>query len=1257
MKHVWMPHVFYTLKNMLITRLLHRLSFRNTASVIVALFALVWGNHALALEGFRPEVKTVMINGELLYESGVISGRTVDLDDPLNPVEVSITFVNKGDQVASENWRLFVHFMDKGEIAVGVPGALYPPADQWEKGKEIVITARAALTKLEGKRSKIYMGLYCGAPRVQLFNPEAESGSKLYIGAIRVKESSASGNEAGPRSNLLGAGSDFEVGSQGFIASTFNDIRGVFAKPGIQPAFDQDTKYEGEYSLKLTASDPEQDLAEALYGRGWKESRLNYHNMVNFSSIKLDPHKTYTLSAWMKTDSDDMVAFLTTWENIHGFGNSSFLEGHTFSVSKEWQRYSVTFKPDQFKVLNFRYPRAGISSEVTQGTLWIDNVQLEEGDTASPYMATPLAFGVSMEQAHNLYTPSELKEKPMLARFRNNESCAAEVTVDYTVRDYWDNIVAEGAITANLAAHSNQSKEVMLPDLPYGYYRAMFDSADGVHHDEVLFGIYESAKTTQNNSWIGYHHSLNSIADASPLQSKLGFGWTRVFRRFSLAMVCPKEGEYNFVHTDTLVENCKKAGIKIVPILGDFLANRPGDHMRPRQAIPDWAVEREAVSSVPNSWARDGVLFPKIDVWKDYIRTVVSRYKDDIQTWEILNEPNCWATADEYFVYLKAAYEAAKEADPNCIIVGGGATSDWGGSPASWTTRLLELDRTEHLDVLAIHLYSTTSPEKTQNIGTENIIAVLKTQTGEYGRDIPIWHTEKNHVTTRGGYTEKEMNLPELYNREQSFEVYDFRAKAEYIIRETLIVSSVGKGPFFLFTPPPNEEFNYNFIGPYALSAMEYDGAPCPELIAVNGFARMLEGRSSPVGMVKLTTNDYSAIYQGSEGILVALWNSEAETWLELPQDFGNFSLYNWFGAETPKPEDGRLQIGTAPVYLLFDTSDVELVKAKLLQCRTSGSAPSFSGGLELQSDALALAIYTLNNRQGEHSATIRLGEIPSGWSFTQTAANVTGVFEQAVRTAFPAGTIAPSDAVQTFTFDVAGERGALTIPPIRSEAALRAVLSPSTEAEALVINPEDVVIDGDLSEWTEAGLFGAAVAEKVIIGRSNWNSPADLSGEMRFRWDSNQLYLGAVVYDDVVERNAAVERGHASDCIELFLGMNADNRSLQYEKGDFQLFLAPGMEASDQFPVADAWCVQFESDADIEIASKQMANGYVIEAAIPWESLQPGFSPSKGTEILMSFTLKDSDEIGGKSTKAISWAGDDGNWRSNMGWGTLELK
>ena len=1050
------------------------------------------------------------------------------------------------------------------------------------------------------------------------------SRQKIAVGAAHTK-------------NLLGEGSGFEIGPHGMNPYCAYSWAWGWISPGIQPVFDNKVFYNGAYSLRLTAED------------STKVAMHEKHNKVWFMPIKLDPKKTYTLSAWMKSDRPGFLVDMGCGERI---GNDTRVE-----VTTEWKRYSFTFKPEHFLVENYCRAVIGVAEPTQSGSLWIDNVQLEEGMSCSSYVPESLEFGAFIQKGDKLFNKKKLKDAAFTLQFRNNGATSIQCPIDYAICDYWGKEVAKGAVRTAIPSYSNRSCQVPIPALPCGYYRAHFDSRDKRHHDEAIFGIYEPMHYQGRlpADWpLGCHDSVGL-----PIIRDLGFGWVRSFQDFSMKHICPEKGVYNFKETDIVADRCTKSNLNLMPILGPaFNGNTGWD-----QAIPQWAIEKSIVSSVKTSWLKP-VSFPSLEAWSLYVKALVSRYKDRIHTWEVMNEPDCWLTPDEYVPYLKAAYAAAKEADPNCVVIAGSTTSDFGKMPLPWTRRMLELDGYKSMDAISVHMYGCKMPERTLG-GTENFLSFLKADLHEHGRNIPIWHTEKSYASPVLGYSRAKFNLPPSYFSSQGFQVRDFREKTEFLIREALIDSCVGNGPFFWYSDITSETYISakapSGFDPFWLWHTEYDGSPYPELLAANGLARMLENRSVPQELIKLGSSTYCALYSGPDGSMAALWDAKGGALLHLPKDFGEFKVFNLFGEPLTINTSSSLSLGTAPIYLQFDKVSPKTVKSKMLKCHNSGSAFSVSGGFEMDSGKLVFALYIHNDGIAGSDVELSISSIPPGWKFKVSDWHGTcnpGIYKRVVFTPAEKGI---ANCAQKFIFSVNGTPAAIEVPPFNSEELLTSCLSDSTKAYAYEIKNK-IKIDGNLSEWTKDGICGTFTSTKVKLGRDTWKDASDLSCDARFRWNEEYLYLGMHVYDNALVREASASSAYLSDSIEFFIGLDPlakEHKSIDvnaFGPCDFQILFAPG-DPTGPFKTATAWSVMNNGPINILVASQVEPCGYTIEAAIPWKSLKAGFTPKKGAKMLMSFQTTDTDVRGVSASKKIFWAGDESNYSCPQNWGTLTLK
>ncbi len=162
---------------------------------------------------------------------------------------------------------------------------------------------------------------------------------------------------------------------------------------------------------------------------------------------------------------------------------------------------------------------------------------------------------------------------------------------------------------------------------------------------------------------------VNTFLEQEPAESKreetfqmikdAGIGWIR--QEFPWADIEePTKGQYwdskynqsTWIKYDNIVQLAQKYNIQIIARL---------------DLPPLWAHPDNSWLSTPPDNLKD---------YGDFVYTVVSRYKGKIKYYQLWNEPNLYTewgkkpvNAKQYVQLLKAGYEAAKRADPNCVII------------------------------------------------------------------------------------------------------------------------------------------------------------------------------------------------------------------------------------------------------------------------------------------------------------------------------------------------------------------------------------------------------------------------------------------------------------------------------------------------------------------------------------------------------------------------------------------------------------
>jgi len=127
----------------------------------------------------------------------------------------------------------------------------------------------------------------------------------------------------------------------------------------------------------------------------------------------------------------------------------------------------------------------------------------------------------------------------------------------------------------------------------------------------------------------------------------------------------------------------------------------------------------------------------------DYVKPLARQYKGRINCWEVTNEPYYqYKDCPEKWVQLmKATYEALKEVDPDCTVVG--TCGPPGSMGYSWYRRTFALGALNYQDAVSSHLYHFgpwvgSGVALTVRKWMHEIRAIMQ----ENGKVLPLWNSE-----------------------------------------------------------------------------------------------------------------------------------------------------------------------------------------------------------------------------------------------------------------------------------------------------------------------------------------------------------------------------------------------------------------------------------------------------------------------------------------------------------------------------------
>lgn len=285
-----------------------------------------------------------------------------------------------------------------------------------------------------------------------------------------------------------------------------------------------------------------------------------------------------------------------------------------------------------------------------------------------------------------------------------------------TATTAWQQVVIEGTYISSAAGSLRASilgatgtiwvddvkvEEVTRNDMaPYGT-GVVADTLFGMHVNKL--GVHY-VWPNMNNTTIRLHNTGTHWKDLEPTQN--GWNWTTGGGK----------------RLDMYVDYAMRNGAKIVYTLG---------------MTPLWASSTPTTSSLYGLGASGA---PKdMNDWRDYVRTLATRYVGKIRYWELWNEPDFslhWVGTPQQLVEMaRIAREELKAADPANQLVGPGFTA---GQGMAALDQLLGYGIGQYLDMIGYHFYYSTSPE---GIGAQ--LDNVRNLMGNYGvQGKPLFITE-----------------------------------------------------------------------------------------------------------------------------------------------------------------------------------------------------------------------------------------------------------------------------------------------------------------------------------------------------------------------------------------------------------------------------------------------------------------------------------------------------------------------------------
>jgi hypothetical protein len=229
----------------------------------------------------------------------------------------------------------------------------------------------------------------------------------------------------------------------------------------------------------------------------------------------------------------------------------------------------------------------------------------------------------------------------------------------------------------------------------------------------------QTPKAVIPDSYFGLHiHHLNYPSPTTPWPSMAVPQWRLWDAAVRWPDLEPNKGQWQFERLDLYLALAQKHGTGI---------------LLPLALTPPWAGP--LITAEPRN----------LEDWRNYVRTVVSRYKGRIQAYEIWNEPNLqdfWTgTTDQMLALTKEASKIIHGLDPQALVVSPSPTTSAG---ISWIAEFLKKGGGQFVDIIGYHFYVTPGlPEEMVPV----IQRVRQAMSESGSGNKPLWNTEMGWLT------------------------------------------------------------------------------------------------------------------------------------------------------------------------------------------------------------------------------------------------------------------------------------------------------------------------------------------------------------------------------------------------------------------------------------------------------------------------------------------------------------------------------
>ena len=369
---------------------------------------------------------------------------------------------------------------------------------------------------------------------------------------------------------------------------------------------------------------------------------FNADKYFGINMPELERDREYTVSFYAKATADDFPI------GVHMFTRESWRTDSSCylnaSLSREWKRYSFTFKakvPKSFSSTAYSlnimmiWERKGSKS----GSVWFDAFQLEKGKKTTPYQAPAAAAELKLKSSGpmNIIGKDEKIEAEISTAVSNGKKAVLEVTVSDWEKKVLKQFKAE--------AGNGTAKKFSLPSGRYGWFNVKLQLKSGEkilsEQTKNYLVVRPPVKIAKGlRPFCGGDAELYWNPEAFAANRAIGMGRLQVpfrttaYNRWNSE---PRKGEFDFARSDWMIGECRKNGLAVKFCITPFDWKK-------------WHFTKEEMDEMKRCGEKHTMLdLRHRQLWNDYVKMLLDRYGDKIDTLEFGCEDNGRLGKNPYF--------------------------------------------------------------------------------------------------------------------------------------------------------------------------------------------------------------------------------------------------------------------------------------------------------------------------------------------------------------------------------------------------------------------------------------------------------------------------------------------------------------------------------------------------------------------------------------------------------------------------------